>query len=127
MCAYTRYILLKTCRIIDGNDFGNGTPGTISSCISKYAKIDTLTNTAWEYCFVVDVTLNPHHQMFDVGRGWHLGWPFIVLRVLPEVFESVSRQHYYKPVFIGIFTRLWLSSLGKTVESRTLLSTHRVD
>lgn len=127
MCAYTRYILLKTCRIIDGNDFGNGTPGTVSSCISKYAKMSKLTNTAWEDSFVVDVTLNPYHQMLDIGWSGHLRWPFVVLGVLPEVFESVSGQNYYKPAFMDIFTRLWLSSPGKTVESRTLLSTHRAD
>ena len=87
----------------------------ISGCIVKYAKMGTLTNTAWEDSFVVNVTLNPYHQMLDIGRGWHLGWSFIVLGVLPEVFESVSRQHYYKPAFMGVFTRLWLSSPGKTV------------
>lgn len=93
----------------------------------EYAQIGALTNTAWKDSFVVDVTLNPYHQMLDIGRGWHLGWPFEVLGVLPEVFESAPRQHYYKPAVMDIFTRLWLSSPGKTVESRTLLSTHKVD
>lgn len=46
-----------------------------------------LTNLAGHDGFIVDVGLNPCHQLFDVGWCSHLGRPLIILAVLPKIFE----------------------------------------
>jgi hypothetical protein len=81
-----------------------------------------LTNTAGEDLLVVDVTLDPSHQVFDVfGRG-HLGGSFEVLGVLPEVFESEFVSHLsgegtgMRP---ARHTHRWLSSRDKIEANRT--------
>lgn len=38
--------------------------------------------------FVVDAALDPGHELLNVGWCGHLGWPLVVLIVLPEVLES---------------------------------------
>ena len=67
-----------------GKDLGNGTPKKVSKSSTCGGQA---TNSAWEDRFVVNVALNPGHQMFDVGWRWHFGRAFVVLRILPEVFE----------------------------------------
>lgn len=47
-----------------------------------------LTNTARENCFVVDVALNPAHQLLDVCRRGHFRRPLVVLGVLPQILKS---------------------------------------
>jgi len=42
--------------------------------------------------FVVDVGLHPRHQVLDVLRGGHLGRPFVLAAVLPEVFEPENGE-----------------------------------
>jgi hypothetical protein len=51
------------------------------------------TDSTGEYSLVVNVALNPAHQVFDVCRGRHLRGTFVVLRILPEVFELIRRLH----------------------------------
>jgi hypothetical protein len=48
----------------------------------------SLTNLAGQDLLIVDVRLHPCHELFNVGGGGHLGWPLVVLVVLPEVLES---------------------------------------
>lgn len=43
-----------------------------------------------QHALVVDVALDPAHELLDVGRGGHLGRALVGLVVLPEVLESVS-------------------------------------
>lgn len=42
---------------------------------------------------VVDVALDPAHELLDVGRGGHLGRALVVLVVLPEILKLVGRLH----------------------------------
>jgi len=53
------------------------------------------TNSAWKYLLVVDIALNPCHEMFNVLWSWHLGGSLVVLIVLPEVFEFVRGLHLW--------------------------------
>lgn len=58
---------------------------------------------------VVDVALDPAHQLLYVGWGRHLRWPLVGLVVLPEVFESSSKRerevfHGQSLFFRGIFS-----------------------
>lgn len=46
-----------------------------------------LTNLAGHDGFIVDVGLNPCHQLFNVGWCCHLGRPLIIFTVLPEIFK----------------------------------------
>ena len=52
--------------------------------------LGTPTDSAGEHLFIIDVALHPAHQVLNIFRGGHLGGPLVILRVLPEVFESVS-------------------------------------
>ena len=36
-------------------------------------------NSAGKHSFVVNVTLNPSHQVLDISRRWHFGRSFVVL------------------------------------------------
>jgi hypothetical protein len=47
------------------------------------------TDSAGEHLLVVDVALDPGHQVLDVFRCRHLGWALVILRVLPEILESI--------------------------------------
>jgi hypothetical protein len=47
-------------------------------------------NSAGKHSFVVNVALNPSHQVLDISRRWHFGRPFVVLRILPEILESAE-------------------------------------
>jgi hypothetical protein len=47
-------------------------------------------NSAGKHSFVVNVALNPSHQVFNISRRWHFGRPFVVLRILPEILESAE-------------------------------------
>jgi hypothetical protein len=51
------------------------------------------TNSAREDSLVVNVALNPAHQMFDICRSRHLRWAFKVLRILPQVLKFICRLH----------------------------------
>ena len=53
-----------------------------------------LTNLAGKHRLIVDVGLDPRHELLDVGRGRHLGRLLVVFAVLPEVLEPgvVSRR-----------------------------------
>ena len=57
----------------------------ISCCF--YSEFPQLTDTAWKHRLVINVALNPGHQVLDVGRGWHLGWTLEVLRILPKILK----------------------------------------
>lgn len=48
------------------------------------------TNSTWENSFIVNTGLDPGHQVFNISRRRHLGWPFEILVVLPEIFEPVA-------------------------------------
>lgn len=48
------------------------------------------TNAAREDRLVVNAALDPAHELLDVGRRGHLGWPLVVFRVLPQVLEPAS-------------------------------------
>jgi len=56
-----------------------------------FRKLDA--NSTWEYSFIVNVALNPGHQMFNVRGSRHLCGTFVVLSVLPEVLELICRLH----------------------------------
>jgi len=53
-------------------------------------KASTLTYPTRELLLVVDVVLTPCHKVLDVFWRRHLGGPLEVLRVLPQVLESVD-------------------------------------
>lgn len=64
-----------------------------------------LTDTARKHLLVIDVALDPGHQVFDVLGSGHFGWPFVFLRILPEILKPVkaprqpielyaSKRHY---------------------------------
>ena len=54
-----------------------------------------LTYPAREHRFVVDITLDPCHQMLDIFRCRHLGRSLEVLRILPEIFEPIPLAAHY--------------------------------
>jgi len=47
------------------------------------------TYSARKHLLIIDITLNPGHEMLDVFGGRHFGWALEVLTVLPEVLESI--------------------------------------
>ena len=51
------------------------------------------TNTTRKHLLVVDIRLDPRHEVFDVLRRCHLGGLLVVFAVLPEVLELVGRLH----------------------------------
>ena len=69
-------------------------------------KVSSRTDLARKHLFIVDVALNPAHQMFDIIRGGHFRRTFVILRVLPEILEP--EQHR-----IPISTRSTWSCLEK--------------
>lgn len=89
-----------------------------SASLGLYYPIEP-TYPAREHRFVIDITLDPCHQMLDIFRCRHLGRSLEIIGVLPEIFEpipSVIREGLrWKNL-----THQWLSFLDMTVESRTL-------
>lgn len=61
-------------------------------------------NSAWENCLIVNVTLNPCHQVFDVRRSGHFGGPLVGFGILPEILKFICSFH--------LRTRLWRAELG---------------
>lgn len=57
----------------------------------RFKDMDELTDSAREHGFVVNVALHPAHEVLNVFWRRHLGGPFVVFRVLPEVFKSKNR------------------------------------
>jgi hypothetical protein len=51
------------------------------------------TYSARKHSLIVNIALDPTHQVFDVCRSGHFRGTFEVLRILPEVFELVGRFH----------------------------------
>jgi hypothetical protein len=47
------------------------------------------TGSAGKHLLIVNVSLDPSHEVLYVCRGGHFGWSFVVFGVLPEIFESV--------------------------------------
>lgn len=72
--------------------------------LSRTQLTDSLTIRAWEDGLVVNVALNPSHQVLNVGWSWHLRWTLEVLRILPQVLELVGGLH--------LWARLWRAELG---------------
>lgn len=66
-----------------GNDFGNGTPGSVRSENCAARSLLGLTNSTRENCLVIDVALNPAHEMLDIRWCRHLSRTLIVIGVLP--------------------------------------------
>lgn len=54
------------------------------------------TDPAWKHLLVVDIALHPTHEMLNIFWCWHLGWSLVILRVLPEVFESDPAQYFFR-------------------------------
>lgn len=77
------------------------------------------TYPAREHGFIVNIILYPCHQMLDILRCRHFGRSLEILRVLPEVFESIplATDDGLRPKQL---THQWPSSLDMTVESKTL-------
>lgn len=50
------------------------------------------TDSARENCLVVDIALDPSHQVFDVSRSGHFGGPFVGFGILPKVLKSTECQ-----------------------------------
>ena len=46
-------------------------------------------NPRGKHGFIVDIGLDPGHEVLDVFRRWHFGRTFVVFGILPEVFESI--------------------------------------
>jgi hypothetical protein len=86
---------------------GKGTPGeNISGGSNQEMDCgDKHTDSTGEHLLVVDVALHPGHEVFDVFRGGHFSWAFVVFRVLPEVLESKS----YKSRFSSIHPTVWVA------------------
>lgn len=72
-------------------------------------KMSPLTNFARHDRLVIDVGLNPRHQLLYIGRCGHLGWSLVVFAVLPEIF---------KPIVVN-------SLLGAAVAGWDIYLTHR--
>lgn len=49
----------------------------------------TRTYATREDGLIIDIALNPAHQVFDVGWCWHLGWSLVILGILPEILKPV--------------------------------------
>jgi len=47
-----------------------------------------------ELGFIIDVALDPCHQVFYIGGSGHFGGAFVVDGVLPEVFEFIGGFHF---------------------------------
>lgn len=47
------------------------------------------TSPAGKHLLIVNVSLDPGHEMLNVCWGRHFGWPFVIFGVLPEVLEPV--------------------------------------
>ena len=52
------------------------------------------TNPTREHRLVVDITLDPGHQMLDVFGCWHFCRSLETLRILPKILEPIpSAEH----------------------------------
>ncbi len=52
-----------------------------------------LTNAAGEHRFVVDIALNPCHEMLDIFGCRHLSRTLVILRVLPQILEPILYKY----------------------------------
>lgn len=48
------------------------------------------TNPAWEDGFVINIALDPSHEMLDVCRSGHFSRSLVILRILPQIFKPAS-------------------------------------
>lgn len=94
------------------------------ACHSRLASCEVchpfkLTYPAGKHGFIVDITLDPCHQMLDILRRRHLGRALEILGVLPEILKPIPST---TPGGLKweVLTHQWLSSLDMTGESRTL-------
>ena len=89
----------------------------------RIKRLSSHTDSAGKHLLIIDVTLNPRHQMLNVFRSWHLRRPLEALRVLPEVLEPVQisklQPHHPSERFdillircLHLGTRLWRTKLG---------------
>ena len=85
------------------NVFGNGTPAYHEQ-LEIWRRQENCTNSAGEDSLIVNIALNPTHQMFDVCWSGHLGWAFVVLGILPQVLKFIRRLH--------LRAGLWRTELG---------------
>lgn len=88
---------------------------TVDMGVYSVESFENLTDQDWkgfwkghayparEHRFVVDITLDPCHQMLDIFRCRHLGRSLEILGVLPEIFEFISGFH--------LRARLWRAEL----------------
>lgn len=51
------------------------------------------TDATWKHIFVINVALDPSHQVLDISRSGHLGRPLIIFGILPKIFESTRYQY----------------------------------
>jgi hypothetical protein len=75
-----------------------------------------LTDPGRKHLLVVDVALNPCHQLLDVSRRGHLGRLLVVLRILPQVLKPdlVSAVHHAHDAEYILICRLHLGArLGR--------------
>jgi len=103
---------LNNDRIVVAVDVGVDAVETLEDVSEKRGKGlgERNTNPAREHLLVVDVTLDPGHQVLDIFGCGHLGGLLVVLGVLPQVFESgvmsvvfaeEYRQSYSSVAFIS--------------------------
>jgi len=102
-----------------GKDLGKGTPRIVSR--TPLSKLFSRTNSAWEYSFVINIALNPAHQMLNVRRCGHFGRSLVVFRILPEILESkgdvksyfcARRRSCILIRSLHLRTRLWRAEFG---------------
>jgi hypothetical protein len=106
-----------------GKVLGNGTPGftvrTHGICRNPEIK-RRRTDSTGKHLLVVDVALNPSHEVFDVFGCRHFGGFFEVLIILPKIFESDPDLAHGRANTVIPLTHPWPSSPGSSAASRTL-------
>jgi len=77
----------------------------VDMSIDTVHSFEDLSNHAWEgfrelntysagkYSLIVNVALDPAHQMFDISWCGHLRRAFVVLGILPKVLELIGGLH----------------------------------
>ena len=75
-------------------------------------------DSAREHLLIVDVALNPRHQVLDILWCGHLCRLLVVLAILPEVFKSEVMSMTDSDSSEEL-TRLWPSSRDSSGENRT--------
>jgi hypothetical protein len=61
--------------------------------VSRKSERVKRTYPAGKHLLVIDVALNPCHEMFNVLGSWHLRGTLVVLAVLPQIFKSAKLFH----------------------------------